>query len=438
MINNDRSLRLLNDSAKSLEVASEIASKFIEKLGKTPLLQNPWVDWTKDHQKLRDQVYEKRNLKLSGLIIGVKDIFATQDFPTKMGAEKAWTNQNMGFDARIIAVAKEFGAVVGGKTKTSEFAVHKETDVINPKFPEFTAGTSSSGSAAAVANGTVDIALATQTAGSIARPASYCGIFGFKPTFGDLPRTGVLKTTDEFDTIGVMGANPAIIKDFYLATRLTGPDYPVLEERRKKQNFERIVVLIGKGFDSANEEISNLAHKYLKNKNLGENLEILNPSDFKNFIDIRESHEIIYRRDLYYYFQSEIGKEKISAELMEFIDVGQIPTKQEYIGATSQLYSWRKKINASFTKTLLVSLSASTSAPRADTAYEYDLNAAITAAGFPQLSIPAFEHKEKRNISISLSGSKGSDLEILNLGIKICSQELETTTHKSLKSYEFL
>lgn len=98
-----------------------------------------------------------------------------------------------------------------------------------------------------------------------------------------------------------------------------------------------------------------------------------------------------------------------------------MPNQHEYLEAKLTLNSWKVECQKKLQETLIVTLSASTSAPVSDVAYQKDLNAAITAAGFPQLSIPAFSDPEGRNVNISLSGVKGSDVEILDLGTRILS-----------------
>jgi Asp-tRNA(Asn)/Glu-tRNA(Gln) amidotransferase A subunit family amidase len=412
----DGGISFLNQKSSSEGGAFEIAANFTKKLNVETALQNPWVTWQRDSKVLGELIYRNRNRKLSGLVIGVKDVISTSEFPTRMGTNHAWMNPNMGFDARVVSISKELGAVIGGKTKTSEFAVHKETDVINPKYPEFTAGTSSAGSAAAVANGTADIALATQTAGSIARPSSYCGVVGFKPTFGDLPRTGVLKTTDDFDTIGMMGRDLNLVMSFYLAVRLSGADYPIIAERRKSQKITKFTILTGKGFDSSSEETSIRLQKLCAQMNLENKFDYVPAELFESFVDIRDAHETIYRRDLFYYFQTEIANKAISSSLVEFINSERLPTKKEYESARTRLASWQHAQKDKLSNTLIVSLAASSSAPIKDPAYEYDLNAVITAAGMPQLSIPGIMDSSEKNINISLCGSKGSDLEILNIG----------------------
>ena len=409
----------LNGKSSSREGCDEIATGFVDRIQSKVSLQNPWITWSQNPDELAEEMYQGRNRPLSGVILGIKDVISTENFQTRMGTDNVWKNPNMGFNARIVSIAKELGAVIGGKTKSSEFAVHQETDVINPKYPGRTAGTSSAGSAAAVANGTVELALATQTAGSIARPSSYCGVVGFKPTFGDFPRTGVLKTTDDFDTIGVMGLNPRLVRDFYLLTRLSGPDYPLLENRRKKAAIEKVAILVGEDFDSSEKETQDLVEEFYATKIKNFGFSLVSRQDFTEINQIRSAHELIYRRDLSYYFKEEIREGSLSSNLTDFIKLENLPTVGEYNNAKIVLYSWQKDCQARFANTLILSLAASTSAPNDDQAYQYDLNAAITAAGFPQLCIPAFKDSNNMNISLSVSGPKGSDEEILEIGIKL-------------------
>ena len=121
-----------------------------------------------------------------GIPIGIKDIFNTAELPTQMGSP-IWKDFTPGNDARAVYHLKRQGANVVGKTVTAEFAVHALNETLNPYDVARTPGTSSSGSAVAVALGTVPFATGTQTAGSIIRPASFCGIYGCKPSFGFIP-----------------------------------------------------------------------------------------------------------------------------------------------------------------------------------------------------------------------------------------------------------
>jgi Asp-tRNA(Asn)/Glu-tRNA(Gln) amidotransferase A subunit family amidase len=128
---------------------------------------------------------------LHGVPIGIKDQFDTAGMPTGYGSPIYEGHQPVA-DAESVARLRAAGAVVLGKTKLTEFALYHPTDTTNPLDPARTPGGSSSGSAAAVADHMVPVATGTWTVGSIIRPASYCGIFGYKPTFGSISRAGVL------------------------------------------------------------------------------------------------------------------------------------------------------------------------------------------------------------------------------------------------------
>lgn len=138
---------------------------------------------------------------LAGVPVGVKDIIDTADFPTENGTP-IYGGRRPTRDAPIVAKLKAAGAIILGKTVTTELAFFGPGKTRNPHNGEHTPGGSSSGSAAAVADRQVPIALGTQTAGSIIRPASYCGTIGFKPTFGAVSRVGVLEQSAPLDTVG--------------------------------------------------------------------------------------------------------------------------------------------------------------------------------------------------------------------------------------------
>ena len=143
---------------------------------------------------------------LHGLPIGVKDLMDTADMPTTYGSP-IYAGHRPVMDAACVAMARAAGAVVMGKTVTTEFATFQPGPTRNPRAPADaprTPGGSSSGSAAAVAAGMVPIAFGTQTAGSIIRPAAYCGVVGYKPTYGTLPSAGIKSLAPSLDTVGVL------------------------------------------------------------------------------------------------------------------------------------------------------------------------------------------------------------------------------------------
>ncbi len=145
---------------------------------------------------------------LHGVPVAVKDIVDTADMPTENGTE-ADKGRRPERDAVIVARLRRAGALVFGKTVTTELAYFSPGPTRNPHDPERTPGGSSSGSAAAVAAGMVPLAIGTQTAGSVIRPAAFCGIVGLKPSHGLIPRSGVLTQCPELDTIGTFARDLA-------------------------------------------------------------------------------------------------------------------------------------------------------------------------------------------------------------------------------------
>lgn len=138
---------------------------------------------------------------LHGIPVALKDIIETRDMPTQRGTA-IFKGRQSETDARIVEMLREAGAVIMGKTVTTELAFVHANETRNPHNAKHSPGGSSSGSAAAVAAGHVPLAIGTQTNGSVIRPASFCGTFGFKPTRGMIPRTGVLQTSVTLDQIG--------------------------------------------------------------------------------------------------------------------------------------------------------------------------------------------------------------------------------------------
>lgn len=145
---------------------------------------------------------------LFGLPVGVKDIVDTADLPTEHGSP-LFVDRRPPADAWLVGRLKAAGAVILGKTVTTEFAAFTPGPTRNPHDPERTPGGSSSGSAAAVAAGMVPLAVGSQTNGSVIRPAAFCGVVGFKPTHGSIPRTGMLEQSPTLDHAGVFARDLA-------------------------------------------------------------------------------------------------------------------------------------------------------------------------------------------------------------------------------------
>ena len=151
---------------------------------------------------------------LDGIPFGVKDIFETRGLATEFGSA-LYAGRKGVVDAPVVSALRRTGAVLLGKTRTTAFASFDPAATRNPRFPGHTPGGSSSGSAAAVAAGMVPFALGTQTLGSVLRPASFCGICGFKPSFGLLPFEGALPFAPSLDTVGLFTATAADMAELW-------------------------------------------------------------------------------------------------------------------------------------------------------------------------------------------------------------------------------
>lgn len=150
---------------------------------------------------------------LRGIAVGIKDVIDTSDLPTEMGSPiyRGWHPRA---DAPVVMMLKRAGATIVGKTTTTAFAGHDPTATLNPRNHGHTPGGSSAGSAAAVAAGMIPLALGTQTAGSVIRPASFCGVAAIKPSYRMLPTVGVKCYSWTLDTVGLFAAG---VEDLALA-----------------------------------------------------------------------------------------------------------------------------------------------------------------------------------------------------------------------------
>jgi Asp-tRNA(Asn)/Glu-tRNA(Gln) amidotransferase A subunit family amidase len=149
---------------------------------------------------------------LSGMAVGVKDSIDVAGLPTRNGSDACRDTPPAAHDANVVAALRNAGADIIGKTTTTEFAFTDPTACRNPYDVNRSPGGSSSGSGAAVAAGVVDIALGTQTAGSLCRPAAYCGAVGFKPSYGVLPTDGVTPLAPSFDTVGMIAGSVGVVQ----------------------------------------------------------------------------------------------------------------------------------------------------------------------------------------------------------------------------------
>jgi Asp-tRNA(Asn)/Glu-tRNA(Gln) amidotransferase A subunit family amidase len=186
--------------------AADLLLSCLDRIGQRESVVKAWVSLGKENALSRARALDKGAVKglLHGLPIGVKDLFDTYDLPTAYGST-IYANHYPNTDAVSVALMRHAGGIILGKTVCTEFASFKPGQTTNPHNPLYTPGGSSSGSAAAVADFMIPLATGSQTAGSIIRPASYCGVVGFKPTYGKISVAGVKSLAPTLDTMGCFG-----------------------------------------------------------------------------------------------------------------------------------------------------------------------------------------------------------------------------------------
>lgn len=213
--------------AEGLITSQQLVQACLDRIAETDAGIGAWVHLDAEGalaqaRELDDLRRKGRTLgSLHGVPVGLKDIFDVKGLPTECGSP-ARKGAIADIDCEVTARLRQAGAVIMGKTVTTEFAFLNPAHTSNPHNHAHTPGGSSSGSAAAVAAGHVPLAIGSQTNGSTIRPASFCGIFGFKPTRGMVSRTGVLQTSVTLDQVGVFGRSLEDVSA--LADALSGYD----------------------------------------------------------------------------------------------------------------------------------------------------------------------------------------------------------------------
>jgi Asp-tRNA(Asn)/Glu-tRNA(Gln) amidotransferase A subunit family amidase len=359
---------------------------------------------------------------LEGIPIGVKDVFNTTDFPTEMGSQ-AWKGYTPGNDARAVFYLRQAGAIIPGKTCTAEFAVHALGDTINPHDESRTPGTSSSGSAASVAAGMVKAAIGTQTGASVIRPASYCGIYGFKPSFGLIPRTGMLKTTDSLDTVGFFVRHLEDLETLFDVLRVHGKNYPIsnaalLDEQRQASPLGRPwrIALV-------RTHVWKFAQPYAQEQLVkwGQQLDALpeiEVHDIELPLSLEKSHGVhakIYDKTLAYYFSEEFKRpEQMSQVMRDIVARGSTVTKADYLQALEQQSRMIAEMENVFQQyDILVSLSTAGPAPLRGEDEPSDSALIWTMCQLPAISIPKFMSPDRLPFGAQVVARRYNDPQLL-------------------------
>lgn len=333
---------------------------------------------------------------LAGIPVGVKDIFNTADMPTAMGSP-LWDGFTPGNDARAVFNLKRADAVMAGKTVTAEFAVHAPGPTKNPLDTSRIPGTSSSGSAVAVAAEMVPCAIGTQTAGSVIRPASYCGIYGYKPSFGLIPRTGMLKTTDPLDTVGFFSRSAEDLGILLEALRVHGLDYPISHQKLSDSEFSqkrggkwRVALLRHPKWALAEPYARQAIEQFTTGLARENDIELSEPELPEALAEAHDVHATIYDKSIAYYFKNEFREHTlISREIKEMIERGNAVPLERFRRALerqAQIASETDRFLADYDACF--TLSTAGEAPEIGSPEKEDSCLIWTLCGLPAIGVP--------------------------------------------------
>ena len=359
---------------------------------------------------------------LHGMPIAIKDIIGTYDMPTECGTvfrKKKSSSQ----DSEIVNLLKNAGAIVMGKTVTCELAYIHPSKTRNPHDYSRTPGGSSSGSAAVVASYMSHLSIGSQTGGSVIRPASYCGVVGYKPSYGLISRTGVLKVSDKLDTIGVFGrsvkdvallAKSLIRKDLYDASTIYFSSDRMLDVCEEKLEFDpKFIFYKTKNWKNINKK-SQEAFEFLI-KSFKKNIEIYDePSYFK---EIPKYHQIIHEVDMANNFQVYYDKDKskLSKEMNDAISRGLKYSAKDYSDAIDfmkQSYESYKEVFEDYYGILTPSSNGVADKGLGSTG-SADFQKIWTYLGLPAISLPLLTGENDLPLGLQLVGNKFDDLRFL-------------------------
>ncbi|MBK5104901.1 MAG: amidase, partial [Burkholderiales bacterium] len=360
---------------------------------------------------------------LHGIPIGIKDIIDTEDMPTESGTV-LHSGRTPSEDATLVWKLRAAGAIIMGKTVTTELATYSPGKTRNPVNPEHTPGGSSSGSAAAVAARMVPLAIGTQTNGSVIRPAAYCGVVGYKPSFGLISRHGVLKQSRPLDQIGVMARS---VEDAaLLAEQLVGydendPDTRVLPRPRLRETAMQeppvpptlafVKTAIWKQADvQCREAFAELvAH-------LGERVEEFKlPDGFKN---AWKWHQTIMEADLAKNYEVEYqrGRDKLSETLRSQIERGRKVRAVDYNRALDHVLALNSALNHLFElryEAILTPATAGTAPQGLESTGSPAFCTLWTLCGLPAITLPLMQGENGLPLGVQLVGPRGSDARLL-------------------------
>ena len=415
---------------KNSELTSvELCEKYIERIDEFEKEVKAWAFFDKKIllEKAKEADDYRRSGKpigfLHGIHVAVKDIIGTVEMPTECGTSIR-KGKSYSQNAEIIDLLISEGAIVMGKTATSELAFLGPPKTTNPHDYSRTPGGSSSGSAASVASYMAPLSIGSQTGGSVIRPASYCGVVGYKPTYGLISRNGVLRTSQTLDHIGMFGRNvedvallakALIKKDKQDPASIHYSSENILAETKKGPLFEPKFIFYKTNHWKMIEKKSRDAFEYFIKS--FKNIEVFDtPSYFK---DIHKYHQVIHETDLANNFSIYYKKfkSKLSKYMQDAISRGSKYSAKEYAEAIDfrkQSYESYKEVFEDYHGVLMPS-SPGVAPKGLKSTGTAEFNKVWSYLGTPCISLPLLEGENKLPLGVQLIGDKYDDHRFLGV-----------------------
>ena len=410
--------------------SEELTQLCLDRLRQSEGQVRAWVHIDPDHAlrqaRAADEVMKHPGTlgPLHGVPIALKDIFDTADMPTENGTVLD-AGRRPAKDALVVSLLRDAGAVILGKTVTTELATYAPGPTANPRDLSRSPGGSSSGSAAAVAAGMVPLALGTQTNGSVIRPAAYCGAVGFKPTRGTIARTGVLMQSATLDQVGVFAntvTDAALLAQTIMSADAGRGDAPPLARpdllgglAAPLETTPRLAFARSPVWEEAELAIRDIFERFAES--LAGGLPI---ADFPAICDTAVTcHRTIGEAELSKAYDSYYAKDKnrLSEQLRGMIERGQRISNSAYDGALAGMAAIGEALGGLFSQyDALITPATTGEAPVGLASTGSPIFCTLwTLCGLPCITVPLLRGPAGMPLGVQIVGAVGSDAKLLRI-----------------------
>ena len=414
---------------EGLLTSEELVAACLERIRATERSVQAWTFLDEEHALAQARAADERKRSgepigaLHGVPVGIKDIIDTADMPTENGTvlHKGRAPRE---DAAVVKALRAAGAVILGKTVTTECAYFAPGKTRNPHNPEHTPGGSSSGSAAAVAAGMVPLALGSQTNGSTIRPAAFCGVYGFKPTHGLIPRSGILELSRTLDHVGFFSRNVedlALLAEVLVGWDEGDPDtrprarIPFQTISSEEPPIEPMLAFVKTPHWEKVDAGTREAFAELTGA-LGERVEEVEL--FASAADAWSWHKTIMEAEMAANFEREWqqGRGKLSEQLRSLIERGRETRAVDYQRALRRIRPMVEGFDELFMERYdaILTPAAPGTAPKGLSATgDPSFCTLWTLCGMPALSLPLLQGSDGLPLGVQLVGRRGFDARLL-------------------------